>query len=297
MEPVSYLKFSGFLKIVYSLTLGTVVAWFMFFYLAICFDILAWTGHNIFEIFLVNLPIIFSLCACPLGVFVLFFLTKGGGLNFFRSWNAGSKLYIPAAAIIIGYLLVIFTPNTSVRHTYAPTFYDFYYTYFGLALIVFGLISLIILKRHYLPTQQKTGSRFNFNRKRLFIVFCVVLISSIIIGGFHYKINRETEYLRQDFNMFREGFPHLVNDQWVDNVGELSNYVNYKGSLFNSGIQEVYNVTLLVTLRDANNNLLKRTEYVVGDIEGWNYQNFDFNIEYIGKLAELYAGYKWNEPI
>jgi hypothetical protein len=297
MRSASHLRFTNSLKIIYSLTLGAVIAWFLFFYLSYCLGNLGWTGDNLFSVFLVNLPLLFVISAIPLGIFILVFLTKGGGLNYFRSWNARNKLYLSALTILIGYALVVFTPNTSVRPAHFPNYYDFYYTYFGLALIAFGLISLIILKRQHTPDERKTGQKVRVNRKKAVLVFCVIFVVSIMIGGFHLKIHRENELLRQDSQIFREGFPHLVNDQWTDNVGDDSNYVNYKGSLFNSGIEKVYNVTLLVTLKGPDNTSLKRTEYVVGDISGWSYQTFDFNIEYSGEVADISAGYRWNEPI
>ena len=147
MQSTPYLKFTPSLKIAYGITLGIVVLWFLFWLISYSWGNIGWTGSNIFSFFLVNLPFIFFISTIPLAIFVTIFLTKGGGFNYFKRWNAGKKLYLSALAIIGGYIFVLFTPNTSSRFQHFPKHYDFYYTYFGLVLIAIGFVSFIIYKK------------------------------------------------------------------------------------------------------------------------------------------------------
>ena len=87
-QSTAELRFTTPLKIVYSLTLGGVAAWYLFFYLSYCMGNFGWTGDNVFSIFLAYLPLLFTLSAIPLAIFTAVLLTKSKGLDYFRSWNA-----------------------------------------------------------------------------------------------------------------------------------------------------------------------------------------------------------------
>ncbi len=296
MQPTADLKFTTPLKIVYSLTLGAVAAWYLFFYLSYCMGNVGWTGDNVFSVFLKNLPLLFAISAIPLAIFTLVFLTKGKGLNYFRSWNAGKKLPLSASAIIIGYLLVVFTPNTSVTPGYTLNHYDFYYAYIGLILIAAGFISILIYKRQAPSNGEEPKQRIKWRSKKTALIFSAILIVSIIIGGYHLKIQREHELVQEHYQFIKEGLPVLVNDEWTNNEDGNSNYINYKGAIFNSGLDKKYNITLLVNIRDPDGTWLERAEIPIGDINGWDHKAFDVNVEYSGEMAEVVTGYKWDNP-
>lgn len=153
MPPQTDLRLTTPLKIVYSLTLGSVATLYLFFYLTHCFGSLGGTGDNIFSVSLRYLPFLFVMSAIPLAIFTLVFFTKGAGLEYFRSRNAGKKMSLSALAITIGYIFVVFSPNTSVNPAYAPNHYDYYYTYFGLIIIVCGFVSLLVYSRQFAGEQ------------------------------------------------------------------------------------------------------------------------------------------------
>jgi len=296
VQTVTDLRFTAPLKIIYSLTLGAVAVWYLFFYLSYCFGNFGWTGDNVFSIFLMYLPFLFAMSALPLAIFTLVFLTKGGGLDYFRSWKAGKKLPFSASAIIIGYIFVVFRPNTSVGLGYAPNHYDFYYTYFGLILIAAGFISLLLFKRLTSSNGEMSTRKIKWKSKKSILIFSVILIISVLIGGYHYKIQREYDALQQNYLEIREGFPFLVNAEWTNNEGDDSDFVNYKGALFNTGLDKIYNATLLVRIKGADGTTLERVEFFIGEINGLNYQSFDFNIEYSGEMTDLSSGYSWDNP-
>jgi hypothetical protein len=296
MQPTADLKFTIPLKIVYSLTLGAVAAWYLFFYLSYCMGNVGWTGDNVFSVFLRDLPLLFAISAIPWATFTLVFLTKGKGLNYFRSWNAGKKLPLSASAIIIGYLLVVFTPNTSVIQWYGPNHYNFYCTYLGLILIAAGFISILLCKRQALSNREESKRKIKWLSKKTVLVFSAILIVSIIIGGYHLKIQRENEIIQEHYQFLKKGLPFLVNDEWTNNEGVNFNYINYKGAIFNSGLEKKYNVTLLVNIRDPDGTWLERAEIPLGDINGWNYKAFDVNVEYSGEMAEVFTSYMWDNP-
>ena len=296
MQPVSNLRFTTSLKIVYSLTLGAVASWYLFFYLSYCLGNIGWTGDNVFSVFLMNLPILFLTSALPLAIFTLVFLTKGGGLGYFRSWNAGKKLQLSALAILIGYIFVVFRPNTSIGLQYAPNHYDFYYTYFGLILIAAGFVSFLLIKRQVSSNVESSTRKIKWKSKKTILVFATIFIISILVGGFHLKIQRENEFLQQEYQQLREGFPFLVNDEWTNNEDADSNFINYKGAIFNSGLDTIYNVTLLVTIRGPDDTRLERSEFFIGDINGWDYQAFNVNIECPGEITDISSSYSWDNP-
>ena len=132
--------------------------------------------------------------------------------------------------------------------------------------------------------------------KKSVLIFSVILIISILIGGYCLKIQMEYENLQQSYLTIKEGFPFLVNDEWTNNEGVDSNIVNYKGAIFNSGLDTIYNVTLLVTISGPDGTRLERGEFFIGEINGLDYQAFDVNIECPGEITDLSSGYSWDNP-
>ncbi|MFC1487001.1 hypothetical protein ACFLRN_04850 [Thermoproteota archaeon] len=284
------------MKIIYSLTVGGPIVFFLYFYVSYCLGNFGF-GGDIVSTLLYNLPVLFFVSALPLAIFTAMFLTKGGGLKHFRSLNSGKKVLVSGLAMFVGYFSVLLTPQPYYDTTWLNQ-WNYYYTYFGLILIALGFTSLVILsKRNSSSKEEKANQKPNKMRKKtLLIVTIVFLIFSILLVGFHLKIQRENDYLQQQYLELRESFPFLVNDEWTNMEGVDANYVNYKGSLFNSGRDKIYNATLLVRIEGVDGTTLERVEFFIGDINGWDYQVFDFNIEYSGEMTDLTSGYSWDNP-
>ena len=149
VQPVADLRFTVPLKIVYSLTLGGVVVFFLYFYLSYCLGNFGFEGDNIVSMLICNLPVLFFVSALPLAIFTVVFLTTGGGLIHFRRLNSGKKVLVAGLAMIVGYFSVLFTPRPYYDASWLNQ-WNYFYTYFGLILIALGFTSLVILsKRNY----------------------------------------------------------------------------------------------------------------------------------------------------
>jgi hypothetical protein len=297
MQSTSALKFTTPLKILYSLTLGGVVAFYLFIYLLYCIGNLGGSGDTVFSVFLRQLNAIFFFTAFPLAIFTCVFLTKGGGLDYIRSWNRGKTIALSGLAVIIGYILVLFFPNTSIGHIFHVNHNDYSITYFGLTLIALGFISIFFVYTRTISRDKKSSSfEIKWRTRKAFLVFVAILIASVVIGGYILKIQTEYEHLQDNYQHLKEGLPFLVNDNWTNNENGNSKYINYKGAIFNSGLNTKHNITILVSVRDAEGNLLRRAEFPIGDIKGWQYEAFDVNVEYSGEMANVHATYDWDPP-
>lgn len=294
MQKTANLRFTTPLKIVYSLTLGGVTAWYLFFYLEYCLGNFGWTGDNVFSVFLVYLPMLFTVSAIPLAIFASVFFTQGKGLDYFRSWNSGNTLSLSASAIIIGYLLVVFAPTLSGARWFSSQNYGFYYLYPGLILIAVGFVSVLLCRRQVSSDGEEPRRKIKWRSTKTVLIFSGILIFSIIIGGYHFKLQREHEMLQEQYLQLKEGLPFLVNDEWTNIESGDSKHVNVKGAIFNSGLATKYNVTLFVFIKDANGVRLEKAEIQIGDISGWRYEAFDVNVEYSGEMATVSTTYSWD---
>lgn len=296
MQSTADLRFSNSLKIIYSLTLGGPVVFFLYGYLLYCLGNFGFGGDMV-SMLIWSLPVLFFVGALPLAIFTAVFLTKGGGLKHFRSLNSGKKVLVAGLGMFVGYFSVLLTPRPYYDAAWLNQ-WNYYYTYFGLILIALGFTSLVILSnRNSLSKEEKANQKPNKMRKKaLLIVTIVFLIFSILLVGFHLKIQRENDYIQQQYLELRESFPYLVNDEWTNMESVDSNIVNYKGALFNSGLDKIYNATLRVRVEGPDGTTLERVEFFIGDINGLDYQVFDFNIEYSGDMTDLTSGYSWDNP-
>ena len=297
MESTSSLKFTLPLKIVYSLTLGGVVAFYLFVYLRCCMGIVGSSIDNVFSYFLTQLNAIFFVTAIPLGIFTVVFLTKGGGLKYFRSWNKGKEVTLSSLSIIIGYVLVTFFPNTSIGDIFHVSYNDYTITYFGLTLMAVGFASVFLMYEKQSSVDIKTRIfKIKWRTRKTFLVFAATLIASVVIGGYHIKLQGEYESLQYNYQDLREGWVLPIDHNWTNIEDGDSKYINYKGAIFNTGLTEKYNVTLLVNIRDADGNWLKRAEIPIGDIRGWDYISFDVNVEYSGEMASVGTTFDYDDP-
>ena len=87
--------------------------------------------------------------AIPLTIFTTLFLKKGGGLNYFETWNAGRKLRVSGILLLLGYTvatipaLIDILSGWNFRHldAYNPLYMN--PIYIGLSLMVCGLVAFV----------------------------------------------------------------------------------------------------------------------------------------------------------
>ena len=153
-KPIkSSLRLTNSLKIVYALTLGSTLPLFLLY---VTNHISAGTSSiSVITVTMWNLPNFFLYNIPALTIFGVVFLTKGNGLNYFRSWKAGRKLQLSILSVVIGYTSI------TLQHFYFPASASFtkrlygwgpspsyyYLIYFGLSLMALGFVSLILLAR------------------------------------------------------------------------------------------------------------------------------------------------------
>ena len=307
MPIASYLKFTNSLKIVYALTLGFVTLCLLAYLIVYCWKEVT---PSIFSVYLYSLPSLFFINALPLAIFAVVFLTKGNGLNYFRSWNAGKKLQFSGLAIVAGYISVMLPYTLRIRLFIIQEPNDFsswlnpqvspifsFFVYFGLSVMAVGFASLLILYKTTASSGEKTAVQKRKTTKKtvvLVFVIAVLTVSLVCLAGVHYKLRRDYDHLSEGFNQIKQNNIRLVNEQWTDNIGIDSKYVNYKVGVLNIGYGKSYNVTVIVLVHGLNNTLLEREEIFVGDLDVFQYQELDVNIEYSGELSHVSAGYGWD---
>jgi len=300
----SYLKFTNSLKIVYALTLGFVTLCLLAWLIVYC-----WKEQtpSIFFVYFTQFPSLFFINTLPLAIFAAVFLTKGNGLNYFRSWNAGKKLQFSGLAIVAGYISVMLPYILRVRLFIIQEPNDFsswlnpqvnpifsIFVYFGLSVMAVGFASLLLLyKKTASPGEVTDVQKRKTTKKTLVLVFviAVLTVSLVCLAGVHYKLQRDYDHLSEGFHSLKRNNIRLVNEQWTDNTGNDSKYVNFKVGVLNIGYGKSYNVTVIVLVHGLNNTLLEREEIFVGDLDVFQYQEFDVNIEYSGELSYVSSGY------
>jgi hypothetical protein len=304
MPIASYLKFTNSLKIVYALTLGFVALSLLAWLIVYC-----WKEQtpSIFFVYFAQLPSIFFINILPLAIFGVVFLTKGNGLNYFRSWNAGKKLQFSGLAIVAGYISVMLPYILRVRLYIIQDPVDFsswlnpqvnpifsFFVYFGLSLMAVGFGSLLLTHKKTASSGEVTDVQKTKTTKKtvvLVFVIAVLIVSLVCLAGVHIKLQRDYDHLSEGFDYIKRNNIRLVNEQWTDNTGIDSKYVNYKVGVLNIGYGKSYNVTVIVLVHGLNNTLLERQEIFVGDLNVFQYQELDVNIEYAGELSYVSSGY------
>ncbi|MCW4035023.1 MAG: hypothetical protein NWF03_06625 [Candidatus Bathyarchaeota archaeon] len=294
MEKASYIKSTIPLKAVYVLTLGSVAT--LFFWALIAYY---WTGitTNIFTHFVQNLDLLFFLSITPLSIFVVVFLTKGGGIKYFKSWNSPRKLQFSGITILAGYISVML-PVILSSHFKLYKFSS--YTYFvltGLSLIVVGFL---VLLSTYITTASARNDPNRQKTRQNLLKICAIFASVILIGstvcfaGAHCNLQRKYDSLAESYEFLTMAYPVVLDEQWTNTTNNDINVINCKGALANLGRQPAYNVTLLVNVFDNNNVILQRQEIPIGELNIWQYETFDVNFECSGEVARVKAGIKWD---
>ena len=162
MKPNGILKMNKLLFLGYSATLSV-----MMFFLTY---VVAWatlvtpsyysvtSPEKIVPEIVSMTPALLMLEAIPLIIFVTIFLTKGGGLNYFKTWNTGKKLRATGLLLILGYTIVTIPALIDVLSGFTfrlvenGTVYNPLYMnpiYIGLTLMICDLGALIYLWKTY----------------------------------------------------------------------------------------------------------------------------------------------------
>jgi hypothetical protein len=171
------------------------------------------------------------------------------------------------------------------------------FVYFGLSLMAIGFGSLFVLHKKSATSRAATDVQKRKTTKRtVFLVFviAVLTVSLVCLAGVHYNLQSNYDSLYEGFESFRQNNIRLVNEQWTDNTGTDSKYVNFNVGVLNIGYGKSYNVTVIVLVNGVGNTLLEREEIFVGDLDVFQYQELDVNIEYSGELSHVSSGYSWD---
>jgi hypothetical protein len=215
LPMTSYLKVTTSLKIVYSLTLGFVasvfLAWLIFYYWQ------DWTP-NVFSSYVYGLPFLFFINALPLAIFGGVFLTKGNGLNYFRSWNSGKKLQFSGLAIVTGYISVMLLHILGVRLFIVqiepnggfstPQINPIYpnFVFFGLSVMAVGFASLLLTYKTTASSGEKTDIQKTKTTKKtvaLVFVIAVLTVSLVCLAGAHLKLQGAYDSLSEVINLLQ----------------------------------------------------------------------------------------------
>jgi hypothetical protein len=156
---------------------------------------------------------------------------------------------------------------------------------------------LLILYKTSTTTGEVTAvKKRKITKKTWFLIFVIaaLTVSLVCLAGAHYNLQRKYDSLYEGFDFFKHDNIRLVNEQWTDNTGNDSKHINFKAGVLNIGYSKSYNVTVIVLVNGLGNTLLEREEIFVGDLDVFQYQELDVNIEYSGELDHVSAGYSMN---
>jgi hypothetical protein len=163
MKPKGILRMNKPIIIGYSATLSVmmffltyVVAWAMFvtpsYYSSM-------SPEKIAPEIVSMIPALLMLEAIPSTIFVTLFLTKGGGLGYFKTWNTGSRLRSVGLLLLFGYIiaaapaLVDVSSGFTFRLVENGTIYNPLYMnpiYVGLTLMICGLAAVVYLWKSHI---------------------------------------------------------------------------------------------------------------------------------------------------
>jgi hypothetical protein len=307
MQLTSHLRTTNSVKIVYGLTLGCASLVFLSLLIFYC-----WSEQtpSLFSVYLTQLPGLFLLNALPLSIFVVVFLTKGGGSHYFRSWNQKKKLQFSGLALLAGYITVmlptllnlqVFIPYGSMRHF--ETYYgsiatlNSIFVYLGLGIMAIGFVSMI--RAHNASVhKEETGTQKPKTTKRTWVLAVLVIalsVSLVCLFGLHLRLQNDYDNLSESSQYATAPKAFIVNENWTDNTGSNSKYVTYSGTVINPGYRTAYNVTLLVNVYGNDDTVLKHEEIPMGDVQGpFGFESFNVNVEYSGELSHVSAGTRWD---
>ena len=152
MEQYGHLKMNKLVFVGYASTLiiAAIVLTYCVMWIVLLFEPMELVPQLISLI-----PPILMLEAIPVAVFTTIFLKMGGGLNYFRTWNAGTKLRVSGLLLLIGYAVATIPAPIDLltgggfryigpaNIVFNPQYMNLLYT--GLFLMVCGLATFIYL--------------------------------------------------------------------------------------------------------------------------------------------------------
>ena len=153
MERYTHLKRNKLVFVGYFITL-TVMLSFLFYIVSWYLFVIPYrfeTAEIVPEI-ISGIPALLMLEAIPLAIFTTIFLKKGGGLNYFETWNTGMKLRVSGMLLLLGYTVATIPALIDVLSGWSFRFADYGYDplymspiYLGLYLMVCGLVAFVYL--------------------------------------------------------------------------------------------------------------------------------------------------------
>jgi len=153
MKHYAHLKTNKLLFVGYSITIFVM----MFFLTCVVSWALFVTRYNfepaeIVPEIISMIPALLMLEAIPLAIFTTLFLKKGGGLNYFETWNDGRKLRVSGILLLLGYTVATIPVFIDIlaggRFRFTDYGYNPFYMssiYLGLYLMVCGLVAFVYL--------------------------------------------------------------------------------------------------------------------------------------------------------
>ena len=153
MKRYTHLKTNKLLFVGYSITLTIMMT--CLFYVVYWFLSVVPYGFEPAEIvpeIISTIPALLMLEGIPLAIFTTLFLKKGGGSNYFETWNAGRKLRVSGILLLLGYTVTTMPSLIDVLSGWSFRFADYGYNplymspiYLGLYLMVCGLVAFAYL--------------------------------------------------------------------------------------------------------------------------------------------------------
>jgi hypothetical protein len=153
MKRYTHLKTNKLLFVGYSITLTIMMT--CLFYIVYWFLSVVPYGFEPTEIvpeIISGIPYLLMLEGIPLAIFTTLFLKKGGGSNYFETWNAGRKLRVSGILLLLGYTITTIPSLIDVLSGWSFRFTDYGYNplymspiYLGLYLMVCGLAAFAYL--------------------------------------------------------------------------------------------------------------------------------------------------------
>ncbi|MCW4021636.1 MAG: hypothetical protein NWF02_00530 [Candidatus Bathyarchaeota archaeon] len=312
MPISSSLKLTNSLKIVYALTAGAASSVFLLYLISYFWRE---SSVSVLDEFFYSMPLLFFISAFPLAIFGIIFLTKGNGLNYFRSWNSGKKLQFSGLTIVAGYgsilaLYFLFLLRVQIATPYIFEYIaDYpwiqvkfnpvypYLIFFGLSIMAIGFVSLLLTYKTSAKPEKPADAQ---NRKTskiaiaLFVIAVVLGVSLTCLIGVHCQLQQDYDRVSENFERAYQPIARVVNEYWVDNGDVDSKSIYYTAGVLNFGFDKVYNVTVRVSVLDSSGAVLNSEEIFIEKINAVNYVTIETNIPYDGEMDKVSGvAFRW----
>lgn len=153
MKRYTHLKMNKLLLVGYSSTLAVMTSILTFVVHWCLLEVpYLFEPNEIVPEIISSIPALLMLEATPLAIFTTMFLKRGGGLNYFETWNAGRKLRVSGILLLVGYTIATIPALIDILTGWSFRFTDYGYNplymipiHIGLYLMVCGLIAFVYL--------------------------------------------------------------------------------------------------------------------------------------------------------